>query len=234
MKALIFQSSAAVAFKTRQQQKSAVHIGGGAAAAREAFVGRNVCVVVVPQERHQDELKNGKGSVSWRLRWRVQPPRHQAHQGSGWRVFASAQIQTVKRDVKWFLDSVGDGDCSHLDAKVPLPGSFELVSDSAIVGRAGGKADILLDVATVSSMHARLEKREQSLFITDLDSTNGTYVDGRRIRPGAVTPVSSGSIIVFGDEHLAVFRVAVEETDDKDEGEPQAAAASNEAASSSD
>ncbi|BBM99862.1 hypothetical protein Mp_1g24440 [Marchantia polymorpha subsp. ruderalis] len=189
--------------------------------------GGVVVVVPVAQGRHWEELKSGKGSVSWRLRWRVQPARHQAHQGSGWRVFA-VQAPTTKRNVNWILESVGDGDCAHLDAAVPLPGSFELASESAIVGRAGGKADILLGVATVSSMHARLEKRGDVLYVTDLDSTNGTYLDGRRIRPGAVTPVDPGSILVFGDEHLAVFRVGVEEAK---EAEPQESEVSEESPS---
>ncbi|KAG6542228.1 hypothetical protein Mapa_016356 [Marchantia paleacea] len=197
-------------------------------AAPEALLfGRSKSVVVVPQGRHQDELKNGKGSVSWRLRWRIQPARQEAHQGSGWRVFA-VQAQTTKQNVNWILESVGDGDCAHLDAAVPLPGSFQLSSESAIVGRAGGKADILLGVATVSSMHARLEKRGDVLYVTDLDSTNGTYLDGRKIRPGAVTPVNPGSILVFGDEHLAVFRVGVEQAK---EAEPQESEGSEESLS---
>lgn len=51
---------------------------------------------------------------------------------------------------------------------------------------------------SVSGLHARLEKRDGALFVTDLDSTNGTYVDDKKVRPGAVTPVFPGSYITFG------------------------------------
>jgi pSer/pThr/pTyr-binding forkhead associated (FHA) protein len=50
----------------------------------------------------------------------------------------------------------------------------------------------------VSGLHARLEKRDGQLYVTDLDSTNGTYVDNKQIRPGAVTLVSPGSNVTFG------------------------------------
>jgi len=51
---------------------------------------------------------------------------------------------------------------------------------------------------SVSGLHARLEKRDGQLYVTDLDSTNGTYVDNKQIRPGAVTLVSPGSNVTFG------------------------------------
>ncbi|XP_024363411.1 uncharacterized protein [Physcomitrium patens] len=119
---------------------------------------------------------------------------------------ASALQQTSTNSIKWVLDPVGDGNTSHLDAPVPLPSGFELASDAATIGRVKDRADVVIPVATVSGVHARLEKKKGVLYITDLDSTNGTFINNRRIRPGAVTPVAPGSHITFGDEHLAVFR----------------------------
>ncbi|RRT55129.1 hypothetical protein B296_00019887 [Ensete ventricosum] len=52
---------------------------------------------------------------------------------------------------------------------------------------------------TVSGLHARLEKKGGRLLITDLDSTNGTYIDDKKLRPGAVTTVPPGSCIIFGN-----------------------------------
>jgi pSer/pThr/pTyr-binding forkhead associated (FHA) protein len=51
---------------------------------------------------------------------------------------------------------------------------------------------------TVSGMHARLEKKDGLLLVTDLDSTNGTFINEQRLKPGAVTPVPPGSYITFG------------------------------------
>lgn len=119
---------------------------------------------------------------------------------------SALQQSTSAKSVKWVLDPVGDGNTSHLDSPVPLPSGFELASDSVTVGRVQEKVDVVIPVATVSGVHARLEKRDGELFVTDLDSTNGTFLNDKRIRPGAVTSVPLGSDITFGDEHLAVFR----------------------------
>ncbi|XP_024515542.1 uncharacterized protein LOC9640759 [Selaginella moellendorffii] len=120
------------------------------------------------------------------------------------RLLAAAAV-----DTKWLLEPIGDGDCRHIGEEVPLPSAFELSTDAATVGRVADKADIVIPVGTVSGLHARLEKRDSMLMVTDLDSTNGTFVNNRRVRPGAVTPVPPGSSITFGDEHLAQFKVSM-------------------------
>lgn len=50
----------------------------------------------------------------------------------------------------------------------------------------------------VSGLHARIQKKEGSLLVTDLDSTNGTFIDNRKLKPGVATAVSPGSCIIFG------------------------------------
>ncbi|RCV36768.1 hypothetical protein SETIT_8G007800v2 [Setaria italica] len=114
---------------------------------------------------------------------------------------------TVGSSVRWVLDPAGDGDWRHIGYKVARPGAFEIASDAVTVGRVADKADIVLPVATVSGTHARLEKKDGRLFVTDLDSTNGTYINERRLNPGFPIPIDPGSLIIFGDIHLAMFRV---------------------------
>ncbi|KAL5830690.1 hypothetical protein ACOSQ4_016044 [Xanthoceras sorbifolium] len=116
----------------------------------------------------------------------------------------------------WLLEPVGDGDTKHIGFKVEMPDAFEISSDEVTVGRLPEKADMVIPVATVSGVHARIQKKGGNLLVTDLDSTNGTFVDDKRLRPGVVSPVSSGSCITFGDTHLAIFRVSkLEKTEDK-------------------
>ncbi|MCO5570973.1 hypothetical protein L7F22_024704 [Adiantum nelumboides] len=120
---------------------------------------------------------------------------------------ADASVKTER----WVLQPIGDGDCSHLDEAVPLPGAFEVATEAATVGRVPEKADIVIPIATVSGIHARLERKGGTLFVTDLDSTNGTYINDRQLRPGAVTPVPPGSRVTFGDDHLAAFKFSKQE-----------------------
>eukprot|EP00897_Mesotaenium_endlicherianum_P005895 jgi/Mesen1/5333/ME000266S04521 len=59
----------------------------------------------------------------------------------------------------------------------------------------------------LSGKHARLEKKGDAVYVTDLDSTNGTYIGGKKLRSGSAVEVGAGSVITFGDEHMAVFRL---------------------------
>ncbi|KAH9295619.1 hypothetical protein KI387_039207, partial [Taxus chinensis] len=98
---------------------------------------------------------------------------------------------------KWVFQFVGDGSTSHIGQAASIPSTFELASDTATVGRLPDKADIVIPIATVSGLHARLEKKGGMLFVTDLNSTNGTYIDEKKLSPGAVTPLSPQSRITF-------------------------------------
>lgn len=55
---------------------------------------------------------------------------------------------------------------------------------------------------TVSGLHARIQKKGDSLLVTDLDSTNGTFIDEKRLRSGVVAVASPGSRITFGNISL--------------------------------
>lgn len=48
------------------------------------------------------------------------------------------------------------------------------------VGRAA-RADFIVDAALVSRVHCRLTAREERVEVEDLASTNGTYVNDRRV-----------------------------------------------------
>ena len=51
------------------------------------------------------------------------------------------------------------------------------------VGRAP-RADFILDAALVSRLHCRLTAGDENLEVVDLKSTNGTYVNDKRVQKG--------------------------------------------------
>lgn len=51
----------------------------------------------------------------------------------------------------------------------------------------------------MSGVHARIQKKAGNLLVTDLDSTNGTFIDDKRLRPGVAATASPGSSITFGN-----------------------------------
>lgn len=64
----------------------------------------------------------------------------------------------------------------------PAERSVEIAGDKAVIGR-GDDCDLVLDDPTVSRRHAVISMRLGSpALIEDLDSDNGTYVNGQRIR----------------------------------------------------
>ena len=77
---------------------------------------------------------------------------------------------------------------------------YMLNSSQLTIGR-GGQNDIPLpndDYA--SARHARFEPRQDGVWVQDLGSTNGTYLNGARLeRPRRLTP---GDIVRVGDTDL--------------------------------
>src|SRR5579864_7468962 len=64
------------------------------------------------------------------------------------------------------------------------------------VGRVQGN-DLMLPKGNVSKHHARLLSRDGRFIVTDLKSTNGTYVNGRKISQATI--VREGDKIYVGD-----------------------------------
>ncbi|KAI3917064.1 hypothetical protein MKX01_003513 [Papaver californicum] len=125
-------------------------------------------------------------------------------------IYVSLNAESISSDnqERWVLEPVGDGDTKHIGFNVPMPGAFEIALSVVTVGRLPEKADMVIPVATVSGVHARIKTKEGNLLVTDLDSTNGTFIDKKRHRPGEVAMVSPGNCITFGDMSLAKFRVS--------------------------
>lgn len=65
------------------------------------------------------------------------------------------------------------------------------------IGRAAGN-DLVIPDDSVSVTHARLEFEHGAWRLTDLESTNGTYVEGVRLAPQVPTPLGYGSTVRFG------------------------------------
>ena len=61
------------------------------------------------------------------------------------------------------------------------PGHAFEVGDGAMLGRSDG-ADIRIDDPFASSAHARIFSRGEFMYVEDMGSTNGTYLNGRQIR----------------------------------------------------
>ena len=81
---------------------------------------------------------------------------------------------------------------------LPLDGGppIEIVKDLTIVGRKED-CDVRLDHKSVSKMHCVIVKTDGMLFLRDLGSTNGTRVNGQRVRRAGLLPNDQVTIAHF-------------------------------------
>ena len=94
------------------------------------------------------------------------------------------------------------------------PDSYPDISlnrDHLLIGKNPDKADIILPSETVSRVHARIEKRSDGLYVTDLFSTNGTFLDGHRLEPNrSARLLDSARLTIAGYN----YRVQIPGTDE--------------------
>ena len=72
------------------------------------------------------------------------------------------------------------------------------------VGRSPG-AEFIVDVALVSRLHCQLTATSDSLHVKDLGSTNGTFVNGTRVK---TAELKDGDRLAVGRLELIVSRSA--------------------------
>ena len=70
------------------------------------------------------------------------------------------------------------------------------------IGRTA-RADFIVEAALVSRLHCRLSTDGDHLTVEDLDSTNGTLVNGARV---AKSPLEAGDVLTVGRVEFKVER----------------------------
>jgi hypothetical protein len=102
---------------------------------------------------------------------------------------APRMFYTIKPETRLVLN------CKGVDL-----GTHELVDDIVVIGRAPSN-HIVIDHSTVSAQHALLLRVSDSYWLKDLDSTNGTQINGFLVTDAEL---KDGDIIRFGSV-IAVF-----------------------------
>jgi hypothetical protein len=82
--------------------------------------------------------------------------------------------------------------------------SFKLESGKEYTVGRHSENDIRILDNNISRNHFKIRIKEDRYFITDLDSKNGTFVDGKDLNPGVETEVKEGVPIVIGMTILGI------------------------------
>ena len=59
-----------------------------------------------------------------------------------------------------------------------------LQEDMTVIGKMETAVDAVIDLPTVSRIHAKIRRRDQEYYLSDLNSRNGTAVNGRLLKEG--------------------------------------------------
>ena len=81
---------------------------------------------------------------------------------------------------------------------------FEIVKNPFMIGSRSGGNDAVISSEAVSRYHARITKYDGGYFIEDLNSTNGTFVNGKLLPYHSSYKLKSMDMISFAD---VVYRV---------------------------
>jgi pSer/pThr/pTyr-binding forkhead associated (FHA) protein len=85
----------------------------------------------------------------------------------------------------------------------PFTGKVVPLDETEIfIGRAG-EENVVIDHPSISRRHARVAREGAGARITDLDSSNGVFVDGRKVREAAL---KDGALVTLGDIRM-IFKM---------------------------
>lgn len=75
---------------------------------------------------------------------------------------------------------------------------FVLDKNLLTIGKKKGEVDCVLEDMSVSRMHARIMKEQETYYIEDLNATNGTFKNGLRMQPYEKRKLEEGDEIRLG------------------------------------
>jgi FHA domain len=97
------------------------------------------------------------------------------------------------------LPNLRDGVAPRLQVVAAMghdPGTTFDIGEGATMGRSEG-AEIRVDDPFASSAHARIFSRGEYMYLEDMGSTNGTYLNGRQVR--STERLRPADVIRIGD-----------------------------------
>ena len=92
--------------------------------------------------------------------------------------------------------------------EIPLPSGFATVGRANKNGEAQSDYNFDASVSFVSRRHFRVEKEQDHWKIVDLESSNGTYINGERMVPNMPYPLQAGNrITIVCNKRSMTYRV---------------------------
>lgn len=139
----------------------------------------------------------------------------------GYKEYIPDEDNTIAADPEWgetviSLRDGGDGETEVMESGEPVyleymeagkRKRFFITREITRIGRQKDQVDLPVENNKVGKVHAQLIQENGKFYIRDLNSKNGTYINGssRRIAEDILQPVYDGDQITFADSEF-VFR----------------------------
>lgn len=75
--------------------------------------------------------------------------------------------------------------------------SIILENDCYIIGKLSSQSDIVLEHSSVSRVHAKIQRYGKDYYLCDMNSTNGTFLNGQRLAIKEPVKIQPGDEIAF-------------------------------------
>ena len=111
----------------------------------------------------------------------------------GTRVFSQSEVDELLADASTPKDAGKQPSLRGVTA--PIAGQRFILSDYRLVLGRANSCDIVIDEPSVSSEHARVSRDEEGWRVANLLSTNGTFVNDRKVSSSAI---ANGDRVRFG------------------------------------
>jgi hypothetical protein len=173
--------------------------------ARTDGSGQHQCVLLPLRAREQDRLRTVRALQRGYLDGQLSTGTFEARVAVAQRATSTAALLDLLADLtgRWLALQTARarwGARTSPAAAVEMTLLLSHACSSLMVGRSRS-CDLRVDVPAVSRRHALLQPTAVGWTVTDLNSTNGTYLDGVRVDRA---PVPSGCTLWLGDARLYV------------------------------
>lgn len=132
-------------------------------------------------------------------RWKVYPESEEAYRQE-LRREEEAQIERAREAGTTLLSASKNGEGTVRLEPVEVGGTVIQISYIPFtLGKHPGLSDACIDRPTVSRLHARIDQKEGVYILTDLNSTNGTSVNGYPLQANETVSLGNGDSIYLAD-----------------------------------
>lgn len=89
--------------------------------------------------------------------------------------------------------------CLVLHSENPAYPNMEIMGEQFLIGKKKDAVDGFIKARGISRLHGKISKEEGAYYLTDLNSTNGTFLNGGRLEVNEKARIRQGDIVGFAD-----------------------------------